>query len=211
MRVRMCMMLSTPTSTAGLPLMNLPSSLRGGCNAVRFTPWLSSPAMVLAMSTSLSRSFIFMKGHVAQPPAVLQPSPPLTPGTMPNSLSPSTMTASAATGKTISAVTLPLALGLLAKMFLTFFTIDVTMPASVPRINCRFLISPSRPSWAAAASPTFLVMKLRMSDVLPTTPLPARLASMATSNISPGTSRWAVTNASGYWFLTVSTTSAPNM
>mmetsp|Transcript_20857 Transcript_20857/g.43537 ORF Transcript_20857/g.43537 Transcript_20857/m.43537 type:complete len:218 (-) Transcript_20857:1056-1709(-) len=176
---------STPTSVASLPPTVLPSSLLGGRYFSSPFPFPSSYMFIT--SATASSSFIFMKGHVAQPPLVPHPSPPATPGTIPPSAASSIATASEATGNTISASTRSRAPGTVRRISLTFLTTLVTIPASVPSMNLRvFLPSPISPF---AASSTFLVMKLRMSEVDPVTPRPWSEYSMAISNISPGTSR----------------------
>mmetsp|Transcript_24316 Transcript_24316/g.52106 ORF Transcript_24316/g.52106 Transcript_24316/m.52106 type:complete len:233 (-) Transcript_24316:267-965(-) len=187
---------SIPSSMAFFPLISRPWSRFGGrCLDSRssLSP-ANRSAIMSTMSCTASRSFIFMKGQVAHPPAAEQPSPPATPGTTSNlsppisSSSSTPMTASDETGNTISASTFWHALE--SRMSCTLLTMDVTMPASVPSMNLslRFSLEPS-----AAASSTFRSMKLSMLLVLPTTPSSSRLFLRAIWNISPGTSRWAVT------------------
>mmetsp|Transcript_21713 Transcript_21713/g.43580 ORF Transcript_21713/g.43580 Transcript_21713/m.43580 type:complete len:207 (-) Transcript_21713:411-1031(-) len=104
MKCRICMIGSAPTSTAFLPSRVFPFKRWGG----RY-PLISFPSSnKSATSMTASRSFIFMKGHIAHPPAVEHPSPAGTPGTTTISASPPTgVTASDATGKIISASTRP--------------------------------------------------------------------------------------------------------
>mmetsp|Transcript_28128 Transcript_28128/g.68390 ORF Transcript_28128/g.68390 Transcript_28128/m.68390 type:complete len:222 (+) Transcript_28128:794-1459(+) len=204
---------SVPNSTASCPSIDFPVNLSGGkwCRSFCSVPddaW----STMSRISWTLSSEFIFMKGHVAHPPAVEQPSPPATPGTNGISSSPPSplllesvaMTASLLTGKTISAsTTFAAAAFACAKTSLTFLTIDETIPASVPNTN-RSLRGPSLPPSPPSLVPlllltaswTFRVMNVKISDVDPTTPLSWRDKFIAISNISPGTSRWAVTKVS---------------
>mmetsp|Transcript_15863 Transcript_15863/g.60421 ORF Transcript_15863/g.60421 Transcript_15863/m.60421 type:complete len:266 (-) Transcript_15863:941-1738(-) len=156
-------------------------------------PQLSPDACTFSASAvSASRSFIFMYGQVAQPPAVLQPSPAGTPGT--TCRSPSTaLTASAATGKMISTSTPSPASPPVRRVSCTPFTMEDIMPLSVPKMNLTDFADASPSARRCAASLDFSVMKLKMFEVDPTAPRPRALASMASSNISPGTSRCAVT------------------
>ncbi|VEU33737.1 unnamed protein product [Pseudo-nitzschia multistriata] len=142
-----------------------------------------------------------MKGHVAQPPAVEHPSPPATPGTMESSFSELLMelvsqsstdiTASELTGNMISASTRrPSEFEEASpKISCTFSTIDVTIPASVPKIKRSFLSLALSEVAVFAASWTFRLIKFNISAVDPTTPSSFSDFLIPISNISPGTSR----------------------
>mmetsp|Transcript_21795 Transcript_21795/g.32321 ORF Transcript_21795/g.32321 Transcript_21795/m.32321 type:complete len:227 (+) Transcript_21795:36-716(+) len=185
---------SDPRSIASRPLIFFPAKRCGGKCDLNF---ISSSFCMTMSATSLraSRSFIFINGQVAHPPAVLHPSPPDTPGTTEISSSSTPVTASEATGKIISVSTL---LDLAAAMIsCTDFTIDVTIPASVPRMNFNRLFSPDGFAFSfSIAAVTFLEINFRMSEVEPTVPWSVKLCAIAISNISPGTSKCAVTYAS---------------
>mmetsp|Transcript_2076 Transcript_2076/g.3805 ORF Transcript_2076/g.3805 Transcript_2076/m.3805 type:complete len:226 (+) Transcript_2076:67-744(+) len=193
MNCRIYRMASVPRSVASIPSMDLPRSRSGGKCLASF---LFPSSTMSIISCKASRSFIFIKGHVAQPPAVEHPSPPATPGTMGSSLTlasfpPSSvvvvvMTASELTGNIISAsMCAPLlllfvvsndAVTVCPKISCTFLTMDVTIPASVPKTNrsrcCCWLCCWSC-CWlccCVAASWTLRVIKFKISDVDPTTP-----------------------------------------
>mmetsp|Transcript_4220 Transcript_4220/g.6246 ORF Transcript_4220/g.6246 Transcript_4220/m.6246 type:complete len:216 (-) Transcript_4220:363-1010(-) len=214
MKWRMYMMGSIPNSIADLPSISVLFFNRSGGKCPFSVDSAAAAAVseeeddfdfdvptISIISWRASISFIFINGQVAHPPAVLHPSPPPTPGTIDRllllfpSVSSTPMTASDATGKMISTSTC--APGCCPRISCTEVTIDVTMPASVPRINWRrspppfFLLSSF-----ATASLTFLEINCNISDVDPVVPLPCKDFSMAIWNISPGTSRWAVTKAS---------------
>mmetsp|Transcript_6781 Transcript_6781/g.19628 ORF Transcript_6781/g.19628 Transcript_6781/m.19628 type:complete len:219 (+) Transcript_6781:169-825(+) len=182
MNDRMCMMGSAPWAATSA------ASCRGRC-ALSTASSSGFSATRSASATRASRSFIFMYGQVAQPPAVLQPSPAGTPGTTPRP--PSTaVTASLATGKTMSTSTSSPAAPASRRCPCTPSTMELIMPDSVPSTTLT-RCSPSPSATRCAASCALPRMKPRMSDVEPTTPRPSIFAAMASSNISPGTSRCA--------------------
>mmetsp|Transcript_1452 Transcript_1452/g.3348 ORF Transcript_1452/g.3348 Transcript_1452/m.3348 type:complete len:206 (+) Transcript_1452:186-803(+) len=196
---------SVPNSVASIPLINFPCKRVGGRCFFKMPSERSSPCLLsstkLIMSCNASMSFIFMKGHVAQPPAVEHPSPPATPGTIGSSFSllvmefvsqsSTVMTASELTGKMISASTLrPFKFDdALPRICCTFSTIDVTIPASVPRMNRSFLSFASSDVDEFAASSTLRLINFKISAVDPTTPSSFNDFCMPMSNISPGTSK----------------------
>mmetsp|Transcript_14125 Transcript_14125/g.50744 ORF Transcript_14125/g.50744 Transcript_14125/m.50744 type:complete len:239 (+) Transcript_14125:938-1654(+) len=150
---------------------------------------------------SASREFIFMYGHDAQPPSLEHPSPPAGPGTTASPpmdgacVSPVAVTASAETGKTISHSTsgTPSALAFFSRACAAR-TMDVTIPVSVPSTKDKR--SPLG-CFRAIASSTRSTTKSKMFFVEPTTPMSrSRFASIASLNISPGTSKCAVWYAS---------------
>mmetsp|Transcript_842 Transcript_842/g.1843 ORF Transcript_842/g.1843 Transcript_842/m.1843 type:complete len:206 (-) Transcript_842:490-1107(-) len=196
---------SVPSSVASIPLINFPCNRVGGRCFFSTPRERSSPCLFsstkLIMSCNASTSFIFMNGHVAQPPAVEHPSPPATPGTMVRSLfvlliafesqSSTDMTASELTGKIISASTFrPCEFDdAFPKISCTFSTIDVTIPASVPKMNRSFLSFASSDMEEFAASWTFRLINFKISAVDPTTPSSSNDFCIPMSNISPGTSK----------------------
>lgn len=94
------------------------------------------------------------------------------------------------TGKTISTSKSLIAVFSL-RIDLTVLTIEVIIPDSVPRTNCSLSVVLFK-TWSLTVD----VMKSRMFDVEPTTPIPLFFASIANLNISPGTSKCAVMYAS---------------
>mmetsp|Transcript_7560 Transcript_7560/g.26613 ORF Transcript_7560/g.26613 Transcript_7560/m.26613 type:complete len:211 (-) Transcript_7560:1412-2044(-) len=193
---RMCRIGAHPAAA----MLSPPGARSAYCSGLnRSRPASSGVPTASQMRCSAASVFIFMYGHEAHPPSMEHPSPPAGPGTTarppscPTPPSPPVgVTASDETGNTISTSTAGEPAGAARRWLCTPLTIAVTMPVSVPSTK-----RSRSDSWSlSSASSTRASTKSSMFCVLPTVPMPRARASMASLNISPGTSKCAVWYAS---------------